>query len=305
MNAGKDIPGSVIKYNLRVYAKLFKHVYIVDGKLTDEAKEFYSQFENVTAIDSPWKDSYVDQYRAWRDAVPKGEWVLYLDCDEIPSPELALYIASASGLAQSSPEDGTNTLCLPCVLYLTEDGISYAAAEGKPKEEYEGQWMKNILVLNDEHLDFHHFGSHVIPTHNEKEKGKYIPFPYYHMKSLESFVYNDVWQAYLDPRGQHYNPVDVNLFKMFTKAFKTTAEFKKATKEGKWNPAFQKFAWDRRHQWDNPVSRLAWVYFILEGHPMPEKDEGMVWDNVKNFVLDKESMDRYHWNMAKGLDFVI
>ena len=81
MNAGDDIPGSVIKWNLKNNAKYFDRVIVVDGNLTNRAKEFYSQFKNVEYIDSPWHDSYVDQYRAFTEKLSDGEWCLYLDCD--------------------------------------------------------------------------------------------------------------------------------------------------------------------------------------------------------------------------------
>jgi len=300
MNAGDGIPGSVIKTNLRRNAKYFDKVVVVDGDLTDEAKRFYDGIPNLCVVDSPWRDSYVDQYRAWRDAVDDGDWVLYLDCDEMPSFELLEYLGGRAGRADKDIEDGTNTLCLPCVLHMTEDGKSYYAAEKDPLPTYQGQWMKNILVLKDETLDFKHFGSHVIPHHGDAEKGKYIPYPYYHMKTLESFVYNDVWQAYLHPEGQHYDPVEAKLFKLFTKVYRTTKEFKEATKKGKWSPALRKFAWDKRHQHNKPISRLSWVYFILEGHPHLDDDDFMKWKNVKAHILDEEKIGLMHRNRVEG-----
>lgn len=302
MNAGDDIPGSVIKWNLKEYSKYFKHVYVVDGHLTEQAKEFYSQFENVTAIDSPWKDSYVQQYRAWRDRVPKGEWALYLDCDEVPSRELANFISgiSLNYNIQTESEGGFNTLCLPCVLYLTEDGKKYVPVEEKPEPEYVGQWMKNILVLNDGHLNFRHFGSHVIPTHEQYEKGKYFSFPYYHMKSLESFCQNDVWQAFLSPEGQHYSPIDSKIFRTLSRVYQNTKEFKKATKDGTWPKALEVFAWNKRKEINSPISRLAWTYWILNGHEMPERDNFMTWDNVKNYILGEEKMNLFNKNRELG-----
>lgn len=289
MNAGDGIPGSVIKSNLLKYARYFDLVVVVDGELTDEARRFYNQFTNLIVVNSPWRDSYVDQYRAWSRIMDDGDWVLYLDCDEIPSKELLLFLESKkfTDLAEKY-----NTLCLPCVLHLTDDGKSFYAVDPDPLPEYEGQWMKNILVKKDKCLDFQFFGSHVIPTHRDQEKACYIPYPYFHMKTLESFVYNDCWQAFLHPQGQGYNEVDARLFKMFSK-FDSVKEFKKATKEKSWSPMLEKFAWDRRHQKNNAVSRLAWTYWILEGHPMPEVDDFMRWDNVKNFVLDEDKMKNF------------
>lgn len=297
MNAGKDIPGSTIMKTLSVYGKYFDRVIVVDGNLSEEARLSYSELENVelTIVDSPWKDSYVDQYRAWSSKVDDEDWVLYLDCDEVPSRELIDFIFSEEFDIKSKE---CNTFCLPCVLYLRHNS-EYCAAEKEPPKEYIGQWIKNILVKKDSSLDFKYFGSHVIPNHGQEEKGSYVPFPYFHMKTLESFVYNDVWQAFLSPEGQQYTPADAKMFKMLTKQYKTTKEFKEATKCGAWPPVLKKFAWDRRWVAGYPVSRLAWVYFILEGNEFLESDSDFTWETVKNFVLRAESIDVFNKNIGK------
>lgn len=298
MNAGDGISGSTIKYCLKNYANKFDQVVVVDGDLTDEARQYYNQFSNLTVVDSPWTDSYVSQYRAWADVVEKEDWILYLDCDELPSPELLEFMTHEN--LSRADEDGFNTLCLPCVLWLTlDDGKTYAAVEPEPLKEFKGQWLKNILVKRKD-LDFKYFGSHVIPTHKSKEKGKYIPFAYYHMKSLESFCVNDVWQAFLLPEGQHYSKIDAKIFKNLTKNYENTKDFKKSVKEGTWSEALKRFAWKNRRQYGSPISRLAWTYWILNGHEMPENDPQMTWENVRVYILGQEKLDRHEKNLKEG-----
>lgn len=300
MNAGDGIAGSTIKYTLENFAYHFDKVVVVDGDLTKEAREYYEEFENLVAVDSPWKDSYVDQYRAWASQVDDGDWVLYLDCDEMPSQELMGFIKGPSALESLGGQ--YNTICLPCVLFLKPSGgdRKYYPSEPWPEDEWSGQWVKNILVKKDQTLDFKHFGSHVIPHHGAFEKATYFANPYYHMKTLESFVYNDVWQAFLHPEAQHYTPVEANMFKMLTRQYKTTQEFKKATKEGTWSPALQKFAWDKKFEFDRPISRLSWVYWILEGHLSVMSDWAPSWDLVKDHVLDKEKIGLMNEAIEKG-----
>lgn len=301
MNAGRGIPGSTIRWALRENFSKFERVVVVDGQLTDESREFYKQFSNVRVIDSPWSDSYVKQYQAFCDTLQKGEWGLWLDDDEICSPELLQGLAVNNWKFSSKHVD---IYRLPCQLHLTEDNKSYFAAEPIPSKVYTNQWTKNILFQKNEGLRFRHFGSHVIPE-NQSGRYDYIHFPYYHMKSLESFVYNDVWQAFLSPEGQGYSQIDCRLFKMFTSCYKTTREFKEATRKGTWPPTLKKFAWEKRREYNHPISRLSWVYFILEGHLMPEIDDFMYWNNVKQYVLSETTMAVYNNNVKNNLGITI
>lgn len=281
MNAGSDIPGSVIKYNLKKNAHLFDRVVVVDGHLTEEAVDFYETIPNLEFINSPWEDSYIKQYLAWFNACQDGEWILYLDCDEMPGARLKFFLDE---IPYHGGVNDFDIYKLPCVLYLTEDGKTYHPAEEKPKNEYNGQWTKSILLKKSSNISFRDFGSHVIPE--TYGKYSYLPYEYLHMKSLESFVYNDCTQAFLHPEGQQYNAMEARLFKMFSQCYKSTKQFKDAMKKGAWPAPLKKFAWDHRMDHDRPISRLAWAYYILEGHPMPEMDDFMEWENVKQYVLD-------------------
>lgn len=307
MNAGFDNKIDILLQNLEKYQRYFEKIFVCDGNLTSKAKEYYSKLDNVEVEDFPWDDDYQARYKKNAEKAPEGSWVLHLDSDEIPSRELINFISgiSLNCNLQKYSEDDTNTFCLPCVLHLTDDGENFYPAESSPEISYKGQWFKNILFKVDDSLEFKAIGSHVIPNHGSKEKGKYIPFPYFHMKSLQSFVYNDVFQAFLNPLGQQFNQIDAKLFKTFTKNYKTTQDFKRATKEGAWSPPLKKFAWDRRNKTDNPVSRLAWVYFILEGHKMPGDDSWMKWGNVKKFILEEKKINLFEKNKKEGKKLIL
>lgn len=293
MNAGEGIPGSVIKWNLKKHSDKFDRVIVVDGNLTERAKEFYSQFKNVEWVDSPWTDSYVSQYEAWKAKLKEGEWALYLDCDEIAPSNLLKFISGDFKCKDKK------LISLPCVLHISEDNHKYYPVENKPTADYRGQFVKHILLEKHDDLYFRHFGSHVEPQ-TRKGLNLYVPEPYYHMKSLESFVYNDVWQAFLSPEGQQYNSVEAACFKLFISKYKTTKEFKEAGANGNWPVPLVKFAWEKRWHVEKPISRLAWTYFLLYGHPFLEEDRNFTWQNVKQFVLGKESMELFEKNKQEG-----
>lgn len=301
MNAGIDNSHDVLLRNLHKYERHFEKVFVCDGLLSPQAQQYYSTLRNTEVEDYPWDDKYHERYIRNSNKVPDGSWILHLDSDEVPSKELIEFIRSDA--FQQLTERYT-TLCLPCVLHLSEDGTSWHPVEGWPKEDFQGQWIKNILYAKDETLEFRHFGSHVIPGHGTKEKGKYVPYPYFHTKTLQSFVENDVWQAFLHPLGQQYSAVDARMFQLLTQRWKTMNDFKQATKRGEWNVALQKFAWDRRYE-KTPVSRLAWTYFIIFGHSTPEDDPFMTWQNVKTLVLDKDKLDHYVKNRENKVGFFV
>lgn len=296
MNAGDDIPGSVIKQNLECHASFFDRVIVVDGNLTESAKQFYNKFSNVIVLDSPWKDSYVDQYLKFAEQLKDNEWVLYLDCDEVPSKELIDFINSDKFDTLSQTY---NMMPLPCILHLQENDKFYPS-EPLPEKHFHGQWVKKILFKKTNTLQFSSAGSHVIANQGKEENYIYIPFPYYHFKTLESFVLNDVWQAFLSPEGQHYTSAESVIFKSLVSQFKSTKEFKNATQKGAWPLPLQKFAWDRRKEFDRPISRLSWVYWILYSNKCHFGDFDLTWKDVKSFVLSKDCIDLFNKNIKNN-----
>ena len=299
MNAGTGIPGSTLRWALINQFNKFKKVVVVDGDLTEEAKEYYKQFSNVEVVDSPWNDSYVKQYRTWLERIEEGQWAVYYDDDEFSGAALMNFLET-----NDWKKDPNYLYYIPCVLHLTEDGKKYYAAENPPTKEFKGQWTKSIIIKKHKSLTHNFQGSHVIMYHSDFEinqKKKYLPLDYIHAKTLESFVWNDSLQALLLPEAQHYTPANANKFRMFASCYKTTKEFKESIKKGTWPPTLKKFAWEHRHEYGNPISRLAWVYYILEGHPMPHDDIFMTWQNVKKYVLSPTCMEVYNKNKETQL----
>lgn len=287
MNAGTELPMDfVVRHNLKNNSKYFEQVFIADGHLTDQARNFYSQFENVVGIDSPWNDSYVKQYHRATQEVPEGAWILHLDADELPSQMLSQFILSGSF------DERINIVKLPCVLYLTEDNEHFYPVEDEPDFKFNNQWTKSILFKKTNSLQFKHFGSHVIPQGSHE--GIYIPAPYYHLKSLQSFVENDVYQAFLSPAGQGYSEIESVQFKQLIRDFKQTKDFRAAAKTGTWSIPLQKFAWDHRRDFNRPISRLFWEYHILQGHKcIFGTDDQMIWANVKRYVQSEKVMQKF------------
>lgn len=298
MAAGKKIYGSPIRWILKNKLSDFKRVIVFDGALDEESKEFYSTLKNVEVVNMPWDDLYVKRYQAFGDKLEDDSWGLWLDDDEFPSDELKSFLKRKDLFPPKSP---LNMFHLPCVTYLTEDFKTYAACEDPPGDD-PNVWTKHILFKKTDTLDFHYEGSHVIPTHRLSERAAYIPFHYNHMKSLKSFVYNDVWQAFLSPRGQGFSSIEERLFMLNVESFQNTKEFKEATKNGTWSPGLKKIAALWMKDKNRPVSRLGWVYWVLEGHayefsklePLPK------WEDIKKYVLEEKKINLYEKNMLEG-----
>lgn len=297
MGAGKGLFGSPIRWILKEKLKDFKKVVVFDGALDEESKQFYATISNVEVVDMPWDDSYVSRYQKFAEMLENESWGLWFDDDEYPSDQLVSFIKRKDLF----PPKNLNMLYLPCVTLLTEDFKLYAACEEDPGDD-PNVWTKHILFKKTPTLTFWHEGSHVIPTHGRQhEASSYVPFHYFHMKSLKSFVYNDVWQAFLSPRGQQYTPGQEKMFKLFTETFENTKDFKKATKEGLWPMNLQKFAMQNMDEVNKPVSRLAWVYWILEGHKYPFSNIKPLpkWEDVKKFVLEEKKTNLFQKNMLE------
>lgn len=317
MDAGDGVFNSPIKdFITNLYDGKVRKLVIFDGNLTDSAREFYQPFLDKNpewvVVDYPWDDQYHTRYQRFaNEFLIDGEWGLWLDDDECPSfdplyDEAGKRRSSLFGtLAEFNPQDKDVQklkLCqIPCQTYILEDGEYYCLDPYPvdPRKFTRETWLKNVLFKKTSHLYFRWVGSHVIPLLDDMDKHfiGVLQQPYYHLKSFESFVYNDVFQAFLNPQAQHFTPEESKLFQLYTKQFKTMADFKKATKSSGWPKPLQKFAWSKRNEVYRPVSRLAWVYFILEGNKLLfGQDPQMKWDIVKQYVFQKEKYDLFAKN---------
>lgn len=293
MAAGKGIPGSPIRWILKENLKNYQ-VTVFDGDLDSESRGFYNSLKNVEVVDFPWDDDYVARYRKFADLLPNDSFGLWLDDDEPISSDLDNFLSN-----YDFEKSEHNIFYLPCILHLTEDGEKYYPVEDFPPNEMSpNTWTKHILFKKTQGLSFWHNGSHVIPRH-KFENPKYVPYPYYHFKSLQSFVRNDVLQAFLSPSGQGYNLIEKHQFELFTRDFSSTREFDEAAKEGKWPAPLQMFAYKHINEADRPISRLGWYYWVLLGNKWPYSTNPPKWEDVKVHILGKNSRDMFEKNVKE------
>lgn len=300
MNAGDDIFQSPIKFLLKNNFTVFKRVIVFDGNLTNNAKEFYKTCDNVEVVNYPWDDNYGARYKLFAEEYLKEqEWGMWLDDDECLTEDLYKWLSNS---ISDLNKKGVQIVGLPCILHITEDGKFYYPVEPKPPKVYSPEiWVKWILFKKTQWLQFRCAGSHVIPYQSKDNVWSYSDgCAYVHLKSFESFVYNDVWQGFLCPEGQQYTSVEAAQFKLFTSKYKSVQAFKQATVMGEWPEPLKRFAWNSRWITERPISRLAWTYFLLYGHSCLEKDEKFTWENVKKYILKEESIKLLQKNKKEG-----
>lgn len=286
MNAGLNNDNDILLHNLDKYADAFDKIWVYDGEVTKDSKEFYSKLPgNIEYWDKPWDNNYKDRYEYSSRRAHDGDHILQLDSDETPSPELVQFLDHEF----YNLKDKYQMFRLPCILHI-KDGDKFYPVELTPDNHYHGQWTKDILYRKNKNLDFRAEGSHVWPYHHYLDNRLYIPHPYYHFKTLEGFIFNDAWQAFSSPEGQRYTQDESYLFRSFVAQFKTIQDFKKATQEGAWPIQLQKFAYTKRKEFNRPISRLSWVYYILYNNKCPFGQFDLTWEEVRQHVLSPECM---------------
>ena len=190
-NAGYDIPGSTIRSTIQLFRKDFTSVVVVDGNLTDEAIGFYVD-NQVTMINSPWTGRHVDQYRVRNSCIPNGDWVLALDCDEVPSPEL-VELMTDEGIRSRIETEGINIVAIPVQTYWCKHNTNKYYAIEPHEIDQDNAFRKFIFYKNLETTSFvcdEKLGTHVTPSQGHRTRLAKIPTPYYHMKSPETMLLN-------------------------------------------------------------------------------------------------------------------
>ena len=275
MNAGEGIPGSVLKWNLENNGGHYDRILIVDGDLTVEAKEYYSQFDNVEAIDSPWVDDHLVQYQKFADVLEDNEWCLYMDDDEAPGKNLnTLCHQLTQMLPQAGEASDANMIILPSILYITEDGSRYYRALHKPhpQDPRNGGHTKPVLFKKSDTLRFISSkppSVHITPTHGAAQKAMYASGAwYYHFKSTEAYIINDCLFALVDPPQERYTEDEAVQFKTHLKesGISTIPEFREAAEAGTWSEGLQHFAKSNQYHVDRPISRLWMWWHHIAGH---------------------------------------
>ena len=293
MNAGEDIAGSALKWDIQNHSHLFERMIVVDGNLTDSARKYYSSFPNVEVIDSPWRDSHTLQYQAVRAQLREGEWCLYLDDDEVPSPEL---IAFCQTLPEQAKDSNINMFHVPDILYLTEDGTNFYKSLHDPLDYPNDGHIKRILFKAGPTLDFiSSDGFHNVPTFLKTlpdgqvisdERAAYVQAPYFHLKSVESYIINDCVNAFKSPRNERFTEEEAEEFKAAIDAdgISTMQQLRNDAAAGTWGQKLKDFAKKYRNEVDRPISRFYWWYFFIE-NPDMNIDSDLTWDTIMQYVL--------------------
>jgi len=313
MNAGEDIPGSTLKYNLQMNAKYFDRVIITDGNLTKEAEKYYAQFPNLTIVDRKWEDKFVYQYQAAMQQVTAKEWTFLLDDDEVPCNDLRDWLRFS---LRDPATAQFNAVRVRPALMLADSRESWRDEEGKtwsryyrcsplPKEGGEVGFTRKVIRKEPTFTFLYSEGEyHATPAFIQEfggqqlnaENSTYIHFPYYHFKTIESYVINDCLNALVSPKGERYTEEEGKTFReILTKdGILTRKDFVAATKAG-WSAELKKFAVDHCHHTDRPISRLYWWYYVL-AHPGEAGNipGGIISrDDVFKMALGEETWDMY------------
>jgi len=287
MNAGDGIPGSILKFCLN---KLHQHVdycVVVDGNLTPQAKEYYNTIPNIKVVDSPWTGRHVDQYHARNQAIPLGDWVLCMDCDELPSDNL---INVGKHLIHN-PHLPYNICYSPSITYLAIDSSNtFIRIQEPPTEEDFPRRSKRLLYRRQENNYFisSPCGKHVTPTHVKGNNLDEVAvgskdYIHYHCKTIESFILNECIYVLSNPKHeagpqarlltQEQENTLVDLVAKY--ALKNTSKFIDMTKNGQWPSDFKDFVYQFKHHLGQSMSKFYYLYEFLR-----KKD----FSNIKDLI---------------------
>lgn len=278
-NAGDDIPGSTIKWTIKTYGHYFDSILVVDGRITKEAKEYYEQ-NNICYIDSPWTGRHVDQYKKRNEAIPIGDWILALDCDEAPSAKLCNFIKENLGMAE---ERGITMLALPVESWwCKEDSNMYYKAE--VFEDRPDYFRKFILYKNlpDTILLSGEQGTHVSIRQKTGHTAS-LPFTYDHFKSPETIIFNAavtmMEDLLSDPRG--LTPEEHRKLYAIGQKYDilTGAKFRKITKQHAWPTELVDFVKTLRRK-NSFCKALYLLYFVIEKAAVDESNPNPTYEDA-------------------------
>jgi hypothetical protein len=88
--AGRDNMGYLLSETIAKCGKYFKTFTIVDTGATDNTAQLPASVINL----HDWNDDWIKAYTAAMSNVPVGDWFLFMDSDEFPSPDLCKNIQS-------------------------------------------------------------------------------------------------------------------------------------------------------------------------------------------------------------------
>lgn len=185
-NAGDDIPGSTIKYTLKHYHRYFNNVIVVDGRLTDSAREFYKTIPNIIVVDSPWDGRHSTQYIKRNQYSGLGSWLLALDCDEMPSLPLAENLPK---IVEEAESKGITMIGLTFLdFWCKHNSNVYYHVNGNLNPENPAKFIL-YKVLEDTKFIVSKTHTHVTPYQTTGNRSA-INLPILHFKSPEVNTFN-------------------------------------------------------------------------------------------------------------------
>lgn len=185
-NAGYDIPGSTLRHTLSNYSEYFSSTIVIDGALSKGADDFYRHIPNITVGNHPWTGRHVDQYFHRNSYVPEGEWLLALDCDECPTPELVEYLPKLISMAE---ERSVSIIGLPARdMWCKHNSDNFYCVKDPSDPMLPSKYILYKVLPSTTFLT-NATGTHVTPSQLSPIPGA-IKLPYYHFKSPETTSIN-------------------------------------------------------------------------------------------------------------------
>ena len=185
-NAGDDIPGSTIKHAIKTCYRYFNNIIVVDGRLTDKAKEFYKTIPNIVVVDSPWDGKHSTQYIKRNQYSGLNSWLLALDCDEMPSQALLDNLPQIIQQAESKKITIIGLTCLD--FWCKHNSNIYYHVNGSMNPEAPAKFIL-YKVLEDTRFIVSKTHTHVTPSQLTGNCSS-ISLPFLHLKSPETTIFN-------------------------------------------------------------------------------------------------------------------
>lgn len=290
MNAGDDIPGSIVKWALKTYSKYYDYTVVVDGNLTEEAKTFYSSLEgDIRIINSPWNATHLPQYHARNSAVDEGNWILALDDDEFPNNNLV----GLNNFVRDGKLETHNIVYIPSLTYLcTDSSNNFWRVQTSPSREDFLRRSKRILYKKNQRSNYFissPCGMHVTPTQvsqdgrlDEKPVGDPTIF-FYHMKTLESFIWNECVYNVSNPKHesgpqarQMTREQEDEFIRLVEKyELKNIPKFLQMTKDRAWPEEFKNFVYQFKDILGQAMCKFFYAYEYIS-----KKD----FSNIKSLI---------------------
>ncbi|GJL81401.1 MAG: hypothetical protein DHS20C01_10350 [marine bacterium B5-7] len=179
---GRDNRYNYIRHTVEYALPVFDTIHIMDTGSTDRTHELSSISPDINYFGwDRWEYGWGDAYDRVRQDVPKGDWFLYLDSDEMPSKYLLDHISDSVSRIDS---EGYGQARIPNVLHM--DGIRTGdPADRLPRtpEEFKQKhcWTKSIICKNGPWLQVRNNGMHA-GYHNVEQACIFLPLYYCHHK---------------------------------------------------------------------------------------------------------------------------